>query len=149
MKNQQLVIQIKQILLPLLDSQSVELVDIELKGAIGNQVLRIYVDVEGGINLSQCVDLSSKISDILDMKDIMPGKYRLEVSSPGVYRPLKSKSDFQRNISRRITVNFLDGSSTEGFIKKVNDSDIYLENENEQSKFPISSIKSAKLKLQW
>ena len=120
-----------------------------MKGAKGNQVLKIYVDIEGGIKLEQCVELSREISDILDIEDIMPGKYRLEVSSPGVDRPLKKQMDFRRNIGRTIKVNLIEGNSIEGNVKRVNDSTVYLENEDKEIEIPLSSIKLAKIILQW
>ena len=149
MKIQQRIVEIKRVITPLLGSQNVELVDVELKGAIGNHVLRIYVDVVGGINLDLCVKLSREISDILDIEDILPGKYRLEVSSPGIYRSLKTKDDFRRNEGRQVALNLVDGNRIEGCLKKVINSDVYIEIENDQIKYPLSSIKLAKLILKW
>lgn len=149
MNIKRIIAQIKQVITPLLDSRCVELVDLELKGAVGNQVLCIYVDIEGGIDLNLCVELSRKISDLLDIEDIMPGKYRLEVSSPGTHRPLKTRNDFFRNKGRLVAVNLLDGNTIEGRIKKVSNSDIYIESEKNQFKCSLSSIKLAKLILEW
>lgn len=149
MNDQQCIIKIEQIITPLLNSENIELIEIELKGAIGNQLLRIFVDVEGGIQLNHCVELSRKISDLLDIEDIIPGKYRLEVSSPGVERPLKTVKDFQRNEGRRVRITFHDGITTEGNIFKTENSDVYINSADTQEKYPISAIKSAKLMLQW
>jgi ribosome maturation factor RimP len=75
----------------------------------------------------------------------MLGKYRLEVSSPGTDRPLKTISDFRRNIGRCISGNDVEGNTIEGCIKRVDDSNLYLENKGNEIKISISSIKFAKL----
>jgi ribosome maturation factor RimP len=149
MDNQTLVQTIIKLVSRLLATKSVELIDVELKGTIGNQVLRIYVDVEGGITLRQCTDLNRDIADLLDTEDLMPGKYRLEVSSPGVYRPLKTSNDFRRNIGRAITISLLDDQLIEGTIEKVEDNDIYIKGETSLITLLLSNIKNAKLKLKW
>lgn len=150
MNDQQQIIKIRQLISPLLDSLQVELIDLELKGAIGNQFLKIFVDVEGGIDLSLCVNLSRQISDILDIHDTIPGKYRLEVSSPGTDRPLKTINDFRRNIGRRIKINYLTGNSLEGLIRKVSDSSFLIEeDEGKDVEVALSTIKFAQLVLQW
>jgi len=140
---------IKQLVEPLLISQNVELIDIELKGSVNNQVLRIYVDVEGGINLDLCTTLSREISDVLDIEDIIPGKYRLEVSSPGVDRPLKTVADFRRNVGRSLRLNLLNGTVIEGKLSQIDGSDITLEINDSQMTYPIDQVKYGKLKIQW
>ena len=72
----------------------VELVDIEYLSEHGRWVLRIYVDQEGGITLDGCARVSREIGDLIDVKDILQHEYVLEVSSPGLNRPLKKEKDF-------------------------------------------------------
>jgi len=105
--------------------------------------------VVGGITLDQCVKLNREISDILDIEDILPGRYRLEVSSPGIHRSLKTKNDFRRNEGRLVALNLVDGDRIEGCIKKVINSDVYIEIEDDQIKCPLSSIQLAKFILKW
>jgi len=119
MDNSEIVARIRALIEPLLDAEEIELVDIELKGKVGSQVLRIFVDVEGGIHLDRCESLSRDISTELDLEDILPGKYRLEVSSPGTDRPLKTMNDFKRNIGRRIYLTLNDGNYVDGIITKT------------------------------
>jgi len=147
--------EIKSLILPILASHQVDLIDLELKGRIGAQVLRIFVDTDGGITLDQCVVLNREISDMLDRRDIMPGRYRLEVSSPGLDRPLKSIRDFQRHIGRQVKINYLaDGREAVTVIGQIdateNDAVIILDNDQHQPiKIDLSKILVAKVLPVW
>ena len=77
-----------------------ELVDIELKRAPGGQLLRLYVDKPGGIGLDDLQSVSEEVSAILDAEDPIEGHYTLEVSSPGLDRPLKTEDDYRRFVGR-------------------------------------------------
>ncbi|MBD3287469.1 hypothetical protein GF337_01585 [candidate division KSB1 bacterium] len=149
MKKEQLITEIRKNIEPVLNAQEVDLIDFELKGGTGNQILRVYVDVEGGIDISLCVELSRQIADRLDVADVMPGKYRLEVSSPGVDRLLESARDFQRNIGRQVLLNLRDGNSEKGIIKEVDDDNLYLEKDKQEFKYSMDSISSGKIMVQW
>jgi ribosome maturation factor RimP len=95
---------VKGIALPILDSMGIELVDIEF-GKVGRDaVLRLFIDKDGGINLDDCADVSRELSLILDVEDVIPCNYSLEVSSPGLDRPLKKQSDYERFAGRLIKV---------------------------------------------
>ena len=74
----------------------VELVDLEYSPSHGHSVLRLFIDREGGITVDDCTRVSRAVGDALETEDPIPGSYRLEVSSPGVNRPLKSERDFVR-----------------------------------------------------
>lgn len=149
MRKQQLITEIKKNIVPILDSRGVDLVDFELKGGTGNQILRVYVDVEGGVSIDLCVELSRQISDRFDVADIMPGKYRLEVSSPGVDRPLKTIRDFQRNIGHQVILQLTDGTSAKGTIKNVDENSIFLEREEKEFIYSMDKISSGKIVLKW
>ena len=75
-----------------------ELVEVEYRRESSGWVLRVYVDKEGGVLLDDCRMTSSQLGDIIEVKDIIPGAYSLEVTSPGLNRPLKKKEDFIRVI---------------------------------------------------
>jgi ribosome maturation factor RimP len=82
----------------------VELVDIEF-GKVGRDaVLRLFIDKDGGITLDDCADVSRELSMILDVEDVISCNYSLEVSSPGLDRPLKKQSDYERFAGRLIKV---------------------------------------------
>lgn len=145
--------QVSDLILPILENQDVDLVDIELKGKPGNQVLKIFVDMDGGIEVGRCQRISREISDLLDMKDLMPGKYRLEVSSPGFDRPLKVSRDFQRNLGRKIRVIVSIAEGTEniavGKIVAVDNDSIVIESDADKFEFKLSQVLSAKIVPMW
>ncbi|MEI6209689.1 MAG: ribosome maturation factor RimP [Desulfuromonadales bacterium] len=95
---------VQNIALPILNSLGVELVDIEY-GKVGRDaVLRLFIDKEGGVTLDDCADVSRELSLILDVEDVISCNYTLEVSSPGLDRPLKKQSDYERFAGRLIKV---------------------------------------------
>ena len=147
-----LIEQLRELFLPVIESEGVELIDLEVKGKIGQQIIKFYIDEPGGITLNKCVTLSRKFSDRLDSEDLIPGKYRLEVSSPGVNRLLKSTTDFSRNSGKEVKVIYEDEvkeESFEGKIIKVFNETVQIEGKREIKEIPISSIKFGKIKLPW
>ena len=89
---------------PVVADADVELVDVEVKGARGSQVVRIVADTDDGLDLDLIAELSRDIGDLLDEHDVVDGRYTLEVSSPGVDRPLRSLRQFTRNVGRDVRV---------------------------------------------
>jgi ribosome maturation factor RimP len=77
-----------------------ELVDLEVKPERGRRLVRLYVDREGGVGLDELQAISEEVSTILDVEDPIPTGYTLEVSSPGLDRPLKNAADYQRFVGR-------------------------------------------------
>lgn len=82
-------------------SEGLHLVDVELKGGNSNLLLRVYIDKAGGVSHADCALVSEQLSAILDVEDIFPGRYVLEVSSPGLDRKLTKPSDFTYFSGRR------------------------------------------------
>ena len=87
----------ERFLLPLLEKHQFELVDVEYVKEAGNWYLRAYIDKEGGITVDDCEIISRTLSDWLDQEDFIDDSYTLEVSSPGLGRPLKKDKDFERD----------------------------------------------------
>ncbi|PYG88409.1 ribosome maturation factor RimP [Ruminiclostridium sufflavum DSM 19573] len=85
---------ITELAAPIAENLNYELVDVEFVKEGANWYLRIYIDKPGGIGIDDCQIVSEKISDILDKKDPIEQSYYLEVSSPGLERPLKTERDF-------------------------------------------------------
>ncbi len=92
------------LVLPLVEANHFELVDVEYVKEAGTWYLRVYIDKEGGININDCELVSRAFSDILDREDPIEDAYILEVSSPGLGRPLKKDKDFQRNLGEEVEV---------------------------------------------
>jgi len=85
----------------------IELVHVEMAGTSRDSVLRIYIDKEGGVTLDDCSLISTKVESVLDAEDVIPSRYVLEVSSPGIERQLYSLKDFARFIGQLVKVKTL------------------------------------------
>jgi ribosome maturation factor RimP len=93
----------------------VELVHVELAGIKRDQVVRIYIDKEGGVSIDDCTNVSRTVETVLDADDFIPGKYVLEVSSPGIERQLYSLADFKKfagQLAKVKTKTDIDGQKT-------------------------------------
>ena len=95
---------------PLAQSRGMEIVDIELRreGSRSGRVLRLYLDKEGGPNMADLSQVSRELGDVLDDHDVVEGTYTLEVSSPGINRPLKAPEHFKRFIGKNVRVRTRD-----------------------------------------
>ncbi|MBE5977809.1 MAG: ribosome maturation factor RimP [Paenibacillaceae bacterium] len=91
-------------LMPLMKENNFELVDVEYIKEAGNWYLRAYIDKEGGITVDDCEIISRRLGDWLDEKDFIADSYILEVSSPGLGRPLKKDKDFNRSIGEDVDI---------------------------------------------
>ena len=104
----------EEILLPIVEEYGFELVDVEYVKEGSNWYLRAYIDKPGGIGVNDCEVVSRRLSDILDEKDYIEDSYILEVSSPGLGRPLKKEKDFKRSIGEDIDLHFYKGQKIPG-----------------------------------
>ena len=95
---------VEAFLLPLMEENNFELVDVEYVKEAGTWYLRAYIDKEGGIAVDDCEVISRRLSDWLDKEDFIDDSYILEVSSPGLGRPLKKEKDYKRSIGREVEV---------------------------------------------
>jgi ribosome maturation factor RimP len=95
---------IEELILPVIEADKMELVDVECLKMKSRWLVRIYVDKEGGVTLDDCSNVSHQIGDILDVHDVPPGSYTLEVSSPGLDRPLVRDGDFSKVLGRMVKV---------------------------------------------
>ena len=98
-----------EVLHPIVEENSCELVDIRYLRERGGRVLRIYIDKEGGVTVDDCANVSGELGVVLDAYDIMPQhSYTLEVSSPGLRRPLNRQSDYERFKGRKVKIKTTD-----------------------------------------
>ncbi|BAU57826.1 ribosome maturation factor RimP [Halorhodospira halochloris] len=87
---------------PTVEGLGYELVGVEMTGAKGNLTLRLYIDTPAGIRLEDCEAVSHQVSGLLDVEDPIPGAYSLEVSSPGLDRPIFKVADYDRFSGERV-----------------------------------------------
>ena len=137
---------------PVLQNLNVDFIALELKGSKTNLVVRVIADQDGGISLPTCAAISRALSEQLDVADLIPGRYRLEVSSPGVDWPLKAARDFQRHLGREVSLRYRDGeavTTVEGTIQTVSDAEIVIAEKSRNVSIPLPQIEVGKLKLKW
>jgi len=107
----------------------VELIEKDLFNAGRRKILRIFIDRNGGVNVEHCAKVSRYLNEELDKEenlDIIEGSYTIEVSSPGLDRPLKTKRDFERNLGRKLRVQ-CGGKAIKGILKSVGETSITLD----------------------
>ena len=114
METDQLRRQLQERLEPIVVDHGVELVDLELGGSRSQPLLRILVHKEPGISLDLCESISREVADYLDVDDPIPGRYRLEVTSPGLDRPLNTDKDFRRAQNRLLKIVMTTGKNYRG-----------------------------------
>ena len=122
------------ILLPILEKSGFELWDVEYVKEGGTWYLRAYIDKPGGIMVDDCETVSRELSDILDEKDFIDGAYILEVSSPGLGRPLKKEKDFKRSLGSEVevrTYRMIDKYKYESVAQKAVRDSAYQQSRNE------------------
>jgi ribosome maturation factor RimP len=143
---------LRALIAPVLENFHADFVALELKGSRQNMVVRVVADQDGGITLPTCAAISRALSTELEVADIIPGRYRLEVSSPGTDWPLKSKRDFERNLGRQINLQYRHdetAASIEGTIQHVSETEIVIASENGSVAVPLASVEVGRLKLKW
>jgi ribosome maturation factor RimP len=144
---------------PILVSKHLELVDIEYIRMGKDAVLRLFLDKEGGIALDDCADVSHELSVILDIEEIITCNYTLEVSSPGLDRPLKKPEDYLRYVGRLIKVRtydqFLDDSGNKrktflGTLDGLVDGSIRMTlKEGQTASIPLERVAKAHLEFEF
>lgn len=98
----ELLATLEKLIAPIVADYALELVDLELKGDGRRQVLRLFIDKPGGVTLDDCAEVSREVSALFEVEDPIEGAYVLEVSSPGLDRPLKKLRDFERSAGKLI-----------------------------------------------
>ena len=126
---------IKELALPLIEQENLFLVDVELKQQDMN-VVWVYVDSEeGGVNLDICSKISRELSFLVESEELFSKAYRLNVSSPGLSRPLSDKRQFGKNEGRTVKVKYKKNGEyrkIEGILKSVSDNTVKVEVDDEQ-----------------
>ena len=144
--------EIKSLLDPILDNYKAFLVEIELRGQSNNQVLSIYVDTEEGITLQQIADITKEFEGILDLEDPIPGKYRLDISSPGIDRPLTEIWQFKKNVGKNLQITLEENGKTiqkTGTLESIDGESLIVSEKNQEVSIDIKQIKKAFVKLKW
>lgn len=148
MKNDALVNEIYEMVKPTADELNYDIYHVEYVKENGELYLRIYIEKDGGITLSDCEALSRRVSDLMDEKDPIKDPYFLEVSSPGLNRTLFTEEHYKRFIGREVMVKFtksVDGKKNiKGILKEVNKDSIVVE-ADQLINIPKDKIKSVNI----
>ena len=138
------------------EARGYELVDVEVKRAAGGQLVRLFVDKPGGIGLDELQSVSEEVSAILDAEDPIPTTYTLEVSSPGLDRPLKSETDYRRSVGKLVRLSSyepIDGRRHwTGRLLAVENGEVGLSLENEggqAARIPLDKIAHGHLEVEF
>jgi ribosome maturation factor RimP len=130
-----------------LSRHGAELVDLVVRR--GRQwLVRLVVDAEGGVDLETCAKVSEEMSRLLDADDPIPGRYTLEVTSPGATRPLHRPEEFRKNLGRKVRV-VLAESQHEGILAGVEEGRVRLSTAKGEERIAIEDIVVAKVILPW
>ena len=134
--------------------RSLRLWDVEMGGQPGRHVVRVFVDADGGIDLDTVAEVSEELSRGLDLTDPIPGRYTLEVSSPGLERTLKSPEHFELSVGTKVIVKTKEpvvGNShrIEGLLEEAGDASVTIDVGSEHVDVPYDEIKSARTVFEW
>ncbi len=118
-------------------------VDVVFRGERSSKVIEVYVDTDAGITLEQCSDISRLLSEWLDANELIDGRYRLDVSSPGLDRPLRLHRQYVKNIGRKCAVKYTgEGKKVllEGILEQVTADSITVVKNKKETVIPFESI---------
>jgi ribosome maturation factor RimP len=150
---EQLVEEITEIILPIVEEAGLELVEVQYRQESTGWTLRIIIYNKSGVSVDDCARVSRETSHLLDVEDLIPHKYNLEVSSPGLDRPLTTIRDFQRNIGEKVMMVVAGDDDRQiditGVIKGIKNEEITIMSDKEETVFPLAKIVKAKLVIEF
>lgn len=140
---------VQNLVVPVVESLGYELVGVEFLAQGHNGLLRVYIDSEDGITLDDCQKVSHQLSGVLDVEDVIRGHYNLEVSSPGLDRPLFAPEHFERfagqQVKLRLAVPTQGRRNLRGVLLGMSDGNVRLRVDGEDMMVPFSAIDRANL----
>jgi len=149
--SKEIVDQVKTIAQAILSEEGMELVDIEYRRESKGWVLRLYLDKEGGVTLDDCTRISQEVGRSLDIEDLIQNPYTLEVSSPGLTRPLRNEKDFMRyrhHLIKIKTINPIENRRQfKGRLLGLSENQIEIEIEGKVFQIPLSNVAKANLEI--
>ncbi|MBL7685682.1 MAG: ribosome maturation factor RimP [Deltaproteobacteria bacterium] len=144
---------IESIIEPVAQSIQCELVACEWVSEFGKNILRVFIDKPTGVQIADCEKLTYLLDPLLDVEDVISARYNLEVSSPGLDRPLKKLSDFERFKGQRATFKTSEPienrSNYSGILHGVENNQVLIEIDQRLYKIDHSKIAKAQLKVDW
>lgn len=141
--------QIIALIEPIVEEEGCRLITVEITSEMGQRVLRVSIDKENGVTLDDCSRISASIEDIIEVEEIISGRYNLEVSSPGLDRPLRKGDHFQEAIGQTVKITTFEKingrANYKGILKNIKGDIVSLLVDNEMFELPLGQIKKANL----
>lgn len=149
MNTQDILKKVEEIAGPVLENLGFELVERELIMESGRWILRLYIDKEGGVTIDDCSRASRSVEDVIEIEEIVPGHYNLEMSSPGINRPLRFRRHFEKFRGSAIklkTLHPIDGRSNyKGILDGMDGDDILMTVDGMKFRVPFAELAKARL----
>ncbi len=143
---------VEALVTPVLENLGYGLVACDFLHESGHWILRLYIDRDGGVTIDDCVRVSHSVEDLLAVEDIVHTRYNLEVSSPGIHRPLRKREDFERFMGEHAkikTLHPIDGRSNfKGQLAGFDGDDLIMIIDGQRYKVPLSEVSKARLEPQ-
>jgi len=130
-------------------SHGAKLYDIESVKENDENIYRVYITKDGGVDLQLCTDISRDISPLLDVTPAMSGEYRFEVSSPGIERKLTKKEHFKNSIGEKVKVKILGEGKEKGTLINADDEKIIIKTKEGEKEFPYEKLGTVKTYFDW
>jgi len=145
-----LLVEIWELLEPVVATEGMEILEIEYRRESIGWVLRIFIDSEKGISVDDCASISRVAGDVLDVADLIPNSYNLEVSSPGLNRPLRKWEHFQTNIGNVVEIRVIAPvqqarRNFKGILKEASPEQVVVECDGKDSAIELALIERARL----
>ncbi|MBC7106765.1 MAG: ribosome maturation factor RimP [Firmicutes bacterium] len=142
----------EELVRPIVEQLGLELVEVEFVREGGRWFLRVFIDKPGGVTLTDCQNVSERLGPLLDVKDPIPHPYHLEVSSPGLERPLKKPADYVRYQGHKVQVRTyapVEGRRRfVGRLQKAGPEEITVEVDGVEFTIPLAQIAAARLAVE-
>jgi ribosome maturation factor RimP len=149
--SKEIINRVKDVATPIFFNEGMELVEIEYRREAKGWVLRLYIDKEGGVSIDDCTHISQEIGRSLDVEDFILTPYTLEVSSPGLTRPLKSEKDFTKYRNHLINVKTFDPIENrrrfKGRLLGISENRIEIEVDEGIIHIPLANVAKANLEI--
>jgi ribosome maturation factor RimP len=133
----------------LVESMGLSLYEITSLRENDENIYRVSITKKGGVSMDECVNATKLISPLLDVNPPMGGEYRLEVSSPGIERKLKTLSHFDNSVDEKVALTTFDKSKYRGKLLRVENENIFVEVDGEECFIDFSDISKAKTYFEW
>ena len=146
---------LEKLVTPVLDEMSIELYDLEFVKESGTRILRLYIDKDEGVSLTDCENVSRAVESVLDIHDPIPDAYRLQVGSPGIERKLTKPAHYKKSVGKKVSLKLyapvainenVNQKSFTGILLDYDDDNICIETQNSEKKcFLYSQVASCRL----